>query len=921
VAHPDVHLGESSILRWAGSIGYNLKAPLVLVAKEGASLLLTPDVISNVPSRSRESGTLPFVASVEPPRFEFGAEPLVLRHPRPTDDLVAQLRVRPSEVAEAALRRDQFKERGFRVRLPVDEALMLHLIRVRTTILNREPDAGVLTEGYLDLDTQLLELTGTLIFLRIVEDRYGSIPRGSLWNIAAHQEDQAVVNGIAALSTRAATKFGQHALPFTAWRWRSIDAVRGLIRGLYWNDKQLSALDFRLLDEDILAQLYQEYLQYLLTQREATSQIRLFGDEHRITKRVRRDLGIYYTPRSLVDIVIAEIDRHVPTGTSLPYVLEPACGAGAFLRPAMNWLLQRWPHKTSEEVARHAFGVDFDPRAVTLARQALSRNFVDRDKEVPVFQLRVADFLSEDILTPPSDGEAQGFDIVVGNPPFLAHQKLKQRDPQLAELYRSRFADAVGGETNLAAYFLVQSLRALRPGGILGFVVPRRFLRGSNQAIRTTIFQHAEVLAVVDFGNVRVFHDAGETTALLFLRKRNAPVEQPSPTETPGIWTLTFRDDLAPLVIRALRGEGRSTELHRTVLRGHCKISSEGPWIILSDAGKQAHELLTKHPVKVTELVKRMYAVDDPSGNALLFNDPRELGNHLLDVRPLRPGRGRVQVEEALLRAAVVTEDVQRFRELPERTGTYIFHPFDPTTGRAYAEEYLFAETSAFPQWRELLTDLRPILENIRAERKVPEWYAPAGSRVQAVWHSPDVKKKFGEQMLIAPRWGLLPNFAVAPTSLIPVGALFAYPIYREAQRYFNHILMFLNSSLADWFVIMRTPNLNLTGEPDRSRVTFDALTVPQHYLETSVDEVQESLTCLSDPSAQLSAAEILRHENRIDQWVYNAFGFDSYLRDQIRSEVAAFTGKALVRSADARAAKYPVSDAELRSLFFRTVA
>ena len=52
-----------------------------------------------------------------------------------------------------------------------------------------------------------------------------------------------------------------------------------------------------------------------------------------------------------------------------------------------------------------------------------------------------------------------GFDVVVGNPPFRSHQMALAHDTDAADALRRAYPEVVGGETNLAAFFLAQGMR------------------------------------------------------------------------------------------------------------------------------------------------------------------------------------------------------------------------------------------------------------------------------------------------------------------------------------------------------------------------------------------------------------------------------------------------------------------------------
>lgn len=114
-------------------------------------------------------------------------------------------------------------------------------------------------------------------------------------------------------------------------------------------------------------------------------------------ERSRR--GVFFTPRALVDRVIEAIAPHIPGGIPLR-VIDPACGAGAFLSAAAA----RWP--TAELV-----GLELNEESAELCR-----------KRVPRAKILVGDALAVEIPA----GVPDAFELWLGNPPYNGTSPLLQ---------------------------------------------------------------------------------------------------------------------------------------------------------------------------------------------------------------------------------------------------------------------------------------------------------------------------------------------------------------------------------------------------------------------------------------------------------------------------------------------------------------
>lgn len=222
-------------------------------------------------------------------------------------------------------------------------------------------------------------------------------------------------------------------------------------------------------------------------------------------------------------------------------ILDPACGEGALLAAAFDEMARRYEDAARrlralgapididaarETLANNLFGVDIDSRAIEAARGALSIRLppIDSNGEQtdPRADLRVGDSLmdaSEGGLgwraAFPDIFARGGFDIVIGNPPYVRMEYLKAAKPYLKRHY------AVAAErADLYAYFFEKGVRLLKDGGRLGFVSSSSFFRtGAGESLRRFLAENATIESVVDFGDLRVFDGVGAYPAIVTLKK------------------------------------------------------------------------------------------------------------------------------------------------------------------------------------------------------------------------------------------------------------------------------------------------------------------------------------------------------------------------------------------------------------------
>ena len=181
----------------------------------------------------------------------------------------------------------------------------------------------------------------------------------------------------------------------------------------------------------------------------------------------RRRRGAFFTPP---DVAAALVGHVVGGGT----VVDPACGAGVFLLAAARRLYEDGCADRRTLVRRCLFGADVDSASVVATRRILAAwAGVDPDEVVGVV---VGDPLRDGSSVWP-DRPPDGFDSVVGNPPFLGQLRSSTaRTDRDRALLGERFGSLMGAYTDAAWLFLSVGLDLLAPGGRLVLIQPQSVL-------------------------------------------------------------------------------------------------------------------------------------------------------------------------------------------------------------------------------------------------------------------------------------------------------------------------------------------------------------------------------------------------------------------------------------------------------------
>lgn len=229
-------------------------------------------------------------------------------------------------------------------------------------------------------------------------------------------------------------------------------------------------------------------------------------------------------------------------------LVDPACGSGHFLVAAFDRLaaetkaandrLRELDPLAAEETAaanahiitRNLYGVDLNAESVEITRLSLWLKTAQPRQPLTTLDrnIRVGNSIVVDPAVHPRGFDwaaafpdimaAGGFDLVVGNPPYVRMEFLKAIKPYLEEHYA-----VASDRADLYAYFFELGVRLLKTGGRLGYISSSTFFKtGSGAALRGWLAQAADLEAVIDFGDTQLF--AGVTTypAILTMQKRAA---------------------------------------------------------------------------------------------------------------------------------------------------------------------------------------------------------------------------------------------------------------------------------------------------------------------------------------------------------------------------------------------------------------
>ncbi len=116
--------------------------------------------------------------------------------------------------------------------------------------------------------------------------------------------------------------------------------------------------------------------------------------------------------------------------------------------------------------------------------------------------------------------ERGGFDAVIGNPPYIRIQTMKEWAPLEVDHYKQEYVSASKGNYDIYVVFVEKGLDLLNEHGRLGFILPHKFFNAQyGESLRFLLAESGQISEIVHFGGEQVFEGATTYTCLLFLSR------------------------------------------------------------------------------------------------------------------------------------------------------------------------------------------------------------------------------------------------------------------------------------------------------------------------------------------------------------------------------------------------------------------
>lgn len=404
---------------------------------------------------------------------------------------------------------------------------------------------------------------------------------------------------------------------------------------LYKHSLKLSEYDFASeVDVNILGHIFENSLNEI---DEIKSQLE--GKEVDKSKTKRKKDGVFYTPKYITkyiventvgklceekktDFGIIEEDyftdkkRQQKTKENLlkkldDYrewllhitIVDPACGSGAFLNEALNFLIEEhqyideleskltgssisFSYHSESILENNLFGVDLNEESVEIAKLSLWLRTAEPNRKLNSLNdnIKCGNSLIDD---PEIAGEKAfkweeefpqvfakgGFDVVIGNPPYVKLEQIQETSQSLEKMKFETFEK----RGDLYVLFVEKGFDILKQNGLISYIMPNKWLQaGYGQSLRS-YFLKFQMNQLIDFGDIQIFEGA-TTYPCIFISEK----KQPSDFINVAVLKAAFKQDFQSNIRENNQQFKRSS-------------FTENTWIISSNKDKELLEKLERN--------------------------------------------------------------------------------------------------------------------------------------------------------------------------------------------------------------------------------------------------------------------------------------------------------------------------------------
>ncbi len=424
-------------------------------------------------------------------------------------------------------------------------------------------------------------------------------------------------------------------------------------------------------------------------------------------------------------------------------ILDPACGSGAFLNAALQFLMAEHKHLDEMEakvtgstivfqdiensiLEHNLYGVDINEESVEIAQLALWLRTAKPHRKLNSLNQNIK--CGNSLISDPAIAgekafnwkeqfhkvfEKGGFDVVIGNPPYLRVQGLRENHQKESVYYEHNYASATG-RFDFYVLFIEKGFSLLNKNGVLSFILPHKFINADfGVGIRNFIYDNKALNNLVSFGAEQVFSDASVYTCIIGLSYGNS---------------VFHYSKVKPLEIQEASGTYAEISIDN--------LADTTRWSFQSSEDSNVIAKINKQPLLFKTITKACSQGTVSMGDDIYMLKGKIEGNYFIGYS--EQIQQYIKLEKDIMRPILKGEDIKRYA--PLENSYWLIYPHHSVNGKTipYEESEMMEQ---FPLTYEYLLPFKSDLVDKKIRYKTNEkyWYALHRSREISMFETPKI--------------------------------------------------------------------------------------------------------------------------------------------------------------------------------------
>ncbi|EET13994.1 MULTISPECIES: Eco57I restriction-modification methylase domain-containing protein [Bacteroidaceae] len=440
-------------------------------------------------------------------------------------------------------------------------------------------------------------------------------------------------------------------------------------------------------------------------------------------------------------------------------------------------------------------------------------------------------------------GVTDGFDIVIGNPPYLRIQELRKFNNDLADYLSDNYKSAVGS-FDLYVTFVERGLQLVKPKGVMYYIMPVKWTNSSfGKGLRSILCEKSFISSIINFEAYQVFeastytgiHCFKQSKSLAYLEldrdmKNNQELQN-------YLSSITYNDFV------------------------NININTSEAWVLTNKKVNTVLEKLNKCPYRLSDVFDKIFQGIATSKDDVYF---------LYDCRVINPFeiegyskylKKNVVIENGLVKPLLKGEDVHRYE--PLSSDRFVIFPYDLSNDKAK----LFSEQQIATLFPKGYLYLKECEDELRGREK-------GRLKNDILWYRyiyPKNLTLFAKEKLVAPEISYGGNFSYDLNGqYYSTTTIYGYIKKEDISISYETLLAIMNSRLCWWF-LKNTGTVLANGYYRYKPAYLKPMPIPNVSIETdsAIRTMIKNLLVLKDEKEKKIVAD------KIEQEVFSLYGLN----------------------------------------------